>query len=144
MKPSPEMITDLKENEIFCFGSNTSGRHGAGAAKLALEKFGAVYGKGKGMAGQTYAIPTREFFNNNNKQWELRTLPLTVISGHINDFLNLASVHKELNFLVTLIGTGHAGYSISEIALLFIKAEFCDNIFLPQEFIDIIKGISNE
>jgi hypothetical protein len=141
MKPSPEMITDLKENEIFCFGSNTSGRHGAGAAKLALEKFGAVYGRGKGMVGQTYAIPTREFFKNDQNNWELRTLPLITISGHVSDFINLASVHKELNFLVTEIGTGNAGYTVSDIAPLFKFAKLCNNIFLPQRFIDIIKNI---
>lgn len=141
MKSSPKIISELKDNEIFCFGSNTSGRHGLGAAKLAFEKFGAVYGKGKGLVGQTYAIPTREFFKNDQNNWELRTLPLNVISVHVTDFLNIASVHKELNFLVTLIGTGHAGYSISDIAPLFKSAKNCDNIFLPQEFIDIIKEI---
>jgi hypothetical protein len=141
MKPSPKLITELKENEIFCFGSNTDGRHSLGAAKLAFEKFGAVFGKGKGMVGQSYAIPTREFFNNENKQWELRTLTLEKIQLHVLDFIHLASVHKELNFLVTLIGTGNTGYLVSDMAPLFKQAKNCDNIFLPQEFIDIIKEI---
>ena len=42
------------------FGSNLSGRHGAGAAKLARDKFGAQYGCGKGITGQSYAIPTKD------------------------------------------------------------------------------------
>jgi len=44
-----EQITTLAPNEIFVFGSNIQGYHGGGAARMALNKFGAVWGKGDGL-----------------------------------------------------------------------------------------------
>ena len=41
---TPDFITELKENEIFVFGSNLEGMHGGGAARLAYDKFGAIWG----------------------------------------------------------------------------------------------------
>ena len=55
---TPEKISELKENEIFVFGSNLAGAHGGGAARLAYNRFGAVWGEGVGLHGETYAIPT--------------------------------------------------------------------------------------
>ena len=57
---TPERISELKENEIFVFGSNLAGVHGGGAARFAYERFGAVWGEGVGLHGQTYAIPTMQ------------------------------------------------------------------------------------
>ncbi len=57
---SNDNITHLEPNEIFVFGSNLQGYHGAGAARMALDKFGAVWGQGVGLQGQSYAIPTME------------------------------------------------------------------------------------
>ena len=57
-------INELKENEIFVFGSNPEGRHGAGTAKIAKEKFGAVYGVGRGLTGQCWALPTKNLKPN--------------------------------------------------------------------------------
>lgn len=45
---------------IFVFGSNPEGRHGAGAARVALQKFYARYGQGEGIQGNAYAIPTKD------------------------------------------------------------------------------------
>ena len=47
-------------NTIFVFGSNPEGRHGAGAAKVAREQFGAKYGVGEGITGNSYALPTKD------------------------------------------------------------------------------------
>ena len=57
---TPERITELKANEVFVFGSNLAGSHGGGAAALAFRKFGAVWGEGVGLQGQSYAIPTMQ------------------------------------------------------------------------------------
>ena len=57
---TPDRISELKENEIFVFGSNMAGAHGGGAARLAFERFGAVWGEGVGLHGKTYAIPTMQ------------------------------------------------------------------------------------
>ena len=53
-------IERLQPNEIFVFGSNLSGHHGSGAALLAMNKWGAIWGQGVGLQGQTYGIPTMQ------------------------------------------------------------------------------------
>ena len=141
MRVTPDNIDKLKENEIFVFGSNTEGRHGKGAAKLALDRFGAIYGKGVGIGGQSYAIPTKKYSKNIKKGWDLKTIPINEIVSYINDFINYTLIHKELNFLVTKIGCGLAGYTPENIAPLFIKAIRSDNIFLPQKFINVIERL---
>lgn len=57
---TPTMVTELKEDEIFVFGSNLHGLHGGGAARYAFDHFGAEYGVGVGFTGQCYAIPTMQ------------------------------------------------------------------------------------
>lgn len=123
---TPEKITHLKPNQIFVFGSNESGRHGKGAAKMAHDKFGAVYGVGFGRTGQCFAIPT--------KDWVLSTLPLKSIHHYVQRFMDYARANKSLEFLVTKIGCGLAGYSAKEIALMFLDAP--SNCILPKEFTD--------
>jgi hypothetical protein len=123
-----ERITSLPEGHIFVFGSNEAGIHGAGAAKDALNYFGAVYGNGSGHVGQSYAIPT--------KDGKIRTLPLSDIDWYIEWFNEYTKTHSKYTFHVTPIGTGLAGYSVCEIADLFQKYEWLDNIVWPDEFID--------
>lgn len=99
---------------IFVFGSNLAGRHGAGAAKHALEHHGAEYGNGWGRQGNSWAIPTKDS--------TLRTLPLHMIQAFVNSFLNYARRNPELRFFVTRIGCGLAGYKDSDIAPMFKDA----------------------
>lgn len=101
------MITQLRPNQIFVFGSNLAGRHGKGAALYARQHFGAKYGVGVGPTGQCYAIPT--------KDKDLRVLPLIVIKQHIADFIDYAEAHPELEFILTPVGTGLAGYSLAQL-----------------------------
>jgi len=129
MKTSPEIINELGPNEIFVFGSNTAGIHGLGAAKQALQ-FGAVLGQGIGFFGRTYAIPTKDH--------RIKTLPLSRVAEYVSDFIDFTEQHESLKFLVTKIGCGLAGFSSSEIAPLFKRALNLENIYLPQEFINII------
>ena len=119
------MITHLKENEIFVFGSNLAGRHGKGAAATAKLLFGAKYGVGVGPTGQCYAIPT--------KDRNIQTLPLKQIEKHVKDFIEYAYAHPRHRFLVTPIGTGLAGYSAEEIAPMFIGSP--ENVVLPKSFL---------
>ena len=123
---SPRWINDLETNEIFVFGSNLKGFHGGGAAAMAYENFGAVWGQGVGLQGQTYAIPTM--------QGGVKT-----IKPYVDEFLEFAKAHPELKFLVTEIGCGIAGFSVKEIAPLFDAAivENMENVYLPKSFYDI-------
>ena len=120
---SPRWIDSLEENEIFVFGSNLQGMHGGGAARVAHEKFGAVWGEGIGLQGQSYAIPTMHG-------------GVDAIAPYVNDFIAFAKEHPELKFLVTEIGCGIAGFRISEMAPLFKEALEMENIYLPERFIE--------
>ncbi len=110
---------------VFCFGSNRAGRHGKGAAKYARDHYGAVYGQGVGMQGQSYAIPT--------KDENLNTLPLTEIRKYIDDFLLFAEQHPYDEFNVTRIGCGLAGYKDKDIAPMFLNAP--KNCFFSPEWV---------
>ena len=42
---TPKWVNTLNENEVFVFGSNLKGMHSGGAARVAYNKFGAVWGQ---------------------------------------------------------------------------------------------------
>lgn len=117
---------------IFVFGSNLSGIHGAGAARCALDEHGAVWGQGVGLQGQSYAIPT--------KDENIETLPLDVIEGYVEEFLDFAFEHPEMTFEVTRIGCGLAGYTNEDIAPMFANAP--DNCVLHKDWVSIIDGLT--
>ena len=117
-----ERISELKENEIFVFGSNLAGSHGGGAARLAYNRFGAIWGQGVGLQGQSYGIPTMHG-------------GVEAIKPYVNEFIAFAKQHPEMKFLVTKIGCGIAGFTIDEIAPLFKDALDVENVILPKEFV---------
>jgi hypothetical protein len=123
---TPEVITTLETNDIFVFGSNLAGMHGGGAARTAL-KWGAIMGRGVGLQGRTYAIPT--MFRTVNE-----------IKPYVADFVEFAKSHPEYRFLVTRIGCGIAGFTVKEIAGLFkpVVMDNITNIFLPEDFVTSI------
>lgn len=124
---TPENLSKLKCNEVFVFGSNRSGFHVGGAAKIAVNKFGAIYGKSCGLQGQSYAIPT---------------FPCTLeeIKSEVNAFLDFARKDgANLIFYVSPIGCGNAGFTPYEIAPLFIEAVDIKNILLPKEFVNVLQ-----
>ena len=118
-------IDVLDKDEIFVFGSNLAGQHKGGAARAANMKFGAEWGVGVGLTGQSYAIPTMQG-------------GVETIKPYVDEFIEFAKAHTDLKFLVTRIGCGIAGFKDEEIAPLFTKAMSVSNIFLPKEFYDII------
>lgn len=119
---SPDFITELKENEIFVFGSNLQGMHGGGAARIAYEKFGAIWGQGVGLQGQSYGIPTMHG-------------GVDVIKPYVDEFIEFAKSHPEMTFLVTRIGCGIAGFRDEEIAPLFKECIEMENVLLPESFV---------
>ena len=121
-------IERLQPNEIFVFGSNLSGHHGSGAALLAMNKWGAIWGQGVGLQGQTYGIPTMQG-------------GVETIRPYVDEFIQFANKHPEMTFLVTEIGCGIAGFPPQEIAPLFAKATTTENIHLPQRFSDLLGKI---
>lgn len=129
---TPNIVTKLEPNQIFCFGSNDEGFHRRGAALFAKDHCGAILGQARGLQGQSYAIVTK-------KNWRIaRSSTLDEIKLEVNQFIEFAKSHPELIFLMTKIGTDLAGFSIEEIAPLFKDAVQVKNIHLPVEFWDII------
>lgn len=125
LKYTPENITSLGPDDIFVFGSNLAGRHGGGAARVALERFGAKMGQGVGIQGQSYAIPTMQG-------------GVETIKPYVDDFIELASEWDQNTFYVTRIGCGIAGFTDEQIAPLFDKALDLYNVRLPESFVKII------
>lgn len=122
---TPEKIVSLKSNEIFVFGSNLRGQHAGGAARAAVEHFGAIWGQGVGLQGQSYAIPTM--------QGDVET-----IRPYVDEFIRFAKGEPGKKFLVTRIGCGIAGFSAEEIAPLFKESLDLDNVILPKDFVQIL------
>ena len=119
---TPEWITELKPDEVFVFGSNLAGMHGGGAARVAVQRFGAVMGQGVGLQGQSYAIPTMQG-------------GVETIKPYVDEFVAFAKAHPELFFYVTRIGCGIAGFRDEEIAPLFAGAINLENVCLPETFV---------
>lgn len=124
----------MSRREIFVFGSNLAGRHGKGAALHALKNHGAIWGRGKGLQNNSYAIPTKDV--------QLRTLDLADIDVHVEDFIDFAAMMPELTFKVTAIGCGLAGYKPEQIAPMFKDAPA--NCELPDEFKAVLASKAND
>ena len=123
---TPERIESLKPQEIFVFGSNLGGYHGGGAAAIALRKFGAIWGQGVGLQGQSYAIPTMQG-------------GVETIKPYVDEFIAFATEHPELKFYVTRIGCGIAGFRDEEIAPLFAAALERQQVILPESFVQLLE-----
>lgn len=124
-RTTPPLISQLDAGQIFVFGSNQAGRHMGGAARVAMERFGAVWGVGEGLQGQSYAIPTMEGLEST------RTA--------VRRFIDYARNHPDLTFLVTPIGCGIAGYTPSDIAPMFHSALPLANVWLPESFWEVLR-----
>ena len=123
---TPDAIRTLRPDEVFVFGSNLQGHHGGGAARVAMQQFGAIWGQGIGLQGQCYAIPTMQG-------------GVETIRPYVDQFVAFAKEHQELFFYVTRIGCGIAGFKDQDIAPLFAEALTLENVCLPESFTTIIE-----
>ena len=124
---APNRISELKDNEIFVFGSNLQGSHGGGAAAIAAKQFGAIWGQGVGLQGKSYGIPTMHG-------------GVAEIKPYVDEFIEFAKQNPNLKFLVTRIGCGIAGFTEEEMAPLFAEGVNVENVYLPDTFFDVIAG----
>lgn len=121
-------------SEIFVFGSNLRGHHGAGAALHAHRRYGAKLGVGVGHCGTSYAIPT--------KDRQIRSLKLDQVEQYVREFIQYATDHPELTFRLTAIGCGLAGFTVEQIAPLVRNAP--NNVRLPPEFREVLRDQPRE
>lgn len=139
---TPNYIEDLHPSEVFVFGSNTVGNHYGGAAAMAYKRFGAVWGVGEGLRGNSYALPTL------NRHME----PVSVgsLRYSFKEFFRVVEANPDLCFLLTKVGCGIAGLKVEDVSTAFWDSarEFYDgkwteyvgclpgNLVLPEEFYD--------
>jgi hypothetical protein len=110
--------------EIFVFGSNLLGIHGAGAARFARDRCNAKLGMGEGLTGMAYALPTCSAPG--------MPLPLETIAAHAQAFVQYAKDYPMLGFFLTRVGCGIAGFTDAEIAPLFAGCP--SNVRMPPEW----------
>lgn len=141
-------INQMTGNNIFVFGSNPEGRHGLGAAKCAMQ-FGARYGIGRGLQGNTYALPTKNlkagFIEVIDKaagkyikytQAGKRSISKEQITANIKELYTLAVNRPELTFFTVYQNNSNNlnGYSPNEIVAMFRSMEIPSNILLHNSF----------
>jgi hypothetical protein len=126
----------IVEEGVFCFGANEVGRSFSGAAKTAVEQYGAQLGISFGFTGQSFAIPTKDA--------NLKPLYIKYIKNYVDEFLKQAKIKKfpdaldksvwyyNKMFMCTRIGCGLAGFTNQQIAPMFIKAT--SNIEFDEEW----------
>ena len=119
-------IESLKPNQIFVFGSNANGNHAGGAARQALESFGAIMGQAEGLQGQSYGIVTLDK--------DMQKVSLDYIKEQLIKLNDFAKGNPDKVFLMTLIGCGIAGFSIEEIKSEVEKVDWVRNVDIPDEF----------
>ncbi len=118
---------------IFVFGSNPEGRHGAGAAKVARDRFGAIYGQGEGLQGNSYALPTKDLRIPGE-----RSISPDDIVENIKRLYACAREHPDLDFKIAYRNTytkSLNGYTGIEMIAMFIYAgPIPDNIYVSSEW----------
>ncbi len=122
-----------EDDSIWVFGSNLSGRHGAGAALVAAKQFEAKRGVGVGPTGKSYAIPTKDF--------NIQTMSLKKIEPYVDNFVEYSAGHPDQKFFITRVGCGLAGHSDQDMSFLFAKWFFSskyqyvfDNCSFPEQW----------
>lgn len=133
MKTYKGKIIKLENNGIFVFGSNTQGRHGKGAAKIAKDIFGAVYGQSFGLQGNSFAIITKDLRKKTHP-----SISKSLIRSQILYLYLFAEQNKDKDFYIAYSGTrvNLNGYSNLEMAKMFsIKGiKIPENIIFEEEF----------
>lgn len=115
--------------DVFVFGSNLGGFHGAGSAAHACENLGFPLYLGVGYHGKCYAIPTKDS--------NIEALHLDVIKLYVDQFLEFAADHEDWRFNIVAIGCGLAGFKVRQIAPMFKNRT--PNCILPKEFLDFLE-----
>lgn len=116
---------------IFVFGSNEAGIHGAGAARVAYQEHGALFGYGYGHVGNSFAIPTKD-------RTIQKTLSLETIGAYVTGFLTYARGRPDLEFQITRIGCGLAGLQDPVVAAMFCDAP--SNCLFDKKWEGLIPG----
>jgi len=159
----PDFVTELEDNQIFVFGSNAEGFHGAGSAGQACrgeaksnwrkdkwflkaidspedseDRVGvwAIYGVARGLQeGRKGLSYAIQTIETPGKQ---RSTSLQEILVQFKELGQFARENPEAEFLMTIGGGGYSGYSVEEISGIYSQwhSEDCppDNILCKTEY----------
>lgn len=129
---TPENITVITSDMRILIGTNESGVHAAGIARIGHENWGLQWGVGFGPSGFCFGLPT--------KDWTIRQLPLSVIEQYVERYIDYCQISTKLSHYVTKVGCGLAGYTVPDIAPFFQRCRRYNNMWLPQDFMDFYNG----
>ena len=140
MRTYSGIINELPYKGVFVYGANVEGRHGAGAAKVAKDKFGAEYGK-VGWVGQSYGIITKDLRAKKHP-----SITSVNIMNQIKKLYDTASLNLDKEFYVAYSGSGRNlnGYSNLEMAKMFAQWKIPDNLVFEEGFAELIKDIQEK
>lgn len=129
------LIDQLNSNQIFVFGSNTEGRHGAGAAKFARENAGAIYGRASGLQGNSYAIITKDLRKRIHP-----SISKEQIIEQIKTLYAVALENPNLEYLIAYSGSGKNlnAYTPFEMAEMFNQPPIPANIIFEETFNNLL------
>ncbi len=128
---TPSKIVNLRNNQIFVFGTNKYGSQKHGAAGLAAKSFGAKVGVVDGPTGMCYALPTLGFSEEE-------------LANAVERFEQYVRSHLGYIFLVTAVGCGHAGFDETRVANMFKGLLGLRNVMLPDIFLKIYRKECND
>jgi len=116
-------------DNIFVFGSNATGEHFGGAARVAHELFGARWGHISGFCGHSYAIATMRLREEDPRAPKLKP-QLEVFRTFVRHMPNQL-------FFLTRVGCGIACYPDREVIRLL--GPVMPNISYPDVWVPLIQ-----
>lgn len=153
MKTYSGYIIELKPNQVFVFGSNPEGRHGAGTAKLAIQ-WGAKYGQGRGLQGQTYGLVTKNLKAGYKEKSTgivydkvgFKSVTSDQIKDNIKELYDVARQQSDKEFLVAYTGGGMNlnGYTSQQIAHMFASFDIPENMVFEDNFAEMMNNSENK
>lgn len=128
MENTPKKMTNdngpfkpIPDGAVYVYGANESYINASGTARIAREEYGAGMGRGWGLVGKSFGIPT--------KDWDINTLPLEDIAFYVKRFIAFAEARPKMIFYMTKIGCGLAGLKEEDIIPMFNNSP--ENVILP-------------
>ena len=130
------MVKSLSDNQVFVFGSNKQGRHGAGAALFAKRECGALYGQPQGIQGRSYAIVTKDLEATRHP-----SVSREEIESQIRDLYAYAREYPSKEFIVAYSADGRnlSRFSAWEMSGMFACQNPPSNVVFEEGFSELLE-----
>lgn len=139
MKKHKDGTLPKQTSDVWVFGSNDAGIHGAGAAKIARTIYDRPNGANTAYGlytssnlQESYAIATKdEYFNVHS---------LSYIRPQVDIFISYVIANSRKEFFLTRLGCGLAGYEDEQIAPMFTDLKDSLNLSFPESWAVILEN----